>query len=275
MMRLTLLCRAVTVCTCLLLALPAWGADDETAPPSAHDAPDAGSGDAGGVAEAEALIGAGRFMEAVAILGPLVQGQVIQADTLFLYGLAAIGAAQQAGVPDESRDVLLDQAIGALHAMLVRAPGLVRVRLELARAFFLRGENDLAQRHFEQVLAGDVPPPVAANVRAFLNQIRTRKRWSFNLGFAFAPDSNISGTSDERTIYIFDLPFERDQEDLTTSGIGVSIWGGAEYQVPLDDSLRLRAGAQAARREYEQSRFDQLFLATHVGPRRWWTATPR
>ena len=267
MMRLTLLCRAVTVCTCLLLALPAWGADDETAPPSAHDVPDAGSGDAGGVAEAEALIGAGRFMEAVAILGPLVQGQVIPADTLFLYGLAAIGAAQQPGVPDESRDVLLDQAIGALHAMLVRAPGLVRVRLELARAFFLRGENDLAQRHFEQVLAGDVPPPVAANVRAFLNQIRTRKRWSFNLGFAFAPDSNISGTSDERTIYIFDLPFERDQEDLTTSGIGVSIWGGAEYQVPLDDSLRLRAGAQAARREYEKSRFDQLFLATHVGPR--------
>ena len=259
------LCRTLAVCACLLLALPAWGAtEDETAPPSASDAV---SDDAGDVAEAQALIDAGRFMEAVAILGPLVQGQVVHADALFLYSLATMGAAQQPGVPDDTRDALLDQAIAALHAMLVRAPGLVRVRLELARAFFLKGENDLAQRHFEQVLAGSVPLPVAVNVQTFLNQIRARKRWSVNLGFALAPDSNIGGTSDERTIYIFDLPFERDVEDLTTSGIGVAVWGGAEYQVPLDDSLRLRAGAQAARREYEQSRFDQFFLATHVGPR--------
>ena len=183
------------------------------------------------------------------------------------YGLATMGAAQQTGVPDDTREALLDQAIGALHAILVRAPGLVRVRLELARAFFLKGENDLAQRHFEQVLAGSVPLPVAANVQRFLNQIRARKRWSFNLGFALAPDSNIGGTSDERTIYIVGFPFQRDAEELTTSGIGVAVWGGAEYQVPVAERLRLRTGAQAARREYEQSRFDQLFLATHVGPR--------
>ena len=262
MMPLTLLCRALAVCVCLLLVLPAWGATDEAAPPSSSAA-----ADAGGVAEAEALMDAGRFMEAVAILGPLVQAQVIEANTLFLYGLAAIGASQQTGVPDDTREALLDQAIGALHAILVRAPGLVRVRLELARAFFLKGENDLAQRHFEQVLAGSVPLPVAANVQRFLNQIRARKRWSVNPGFALAPDSNIGGTSDERTIYIVGFPFQRDAEELTTSGIGVAVWGGAEYQVPVAERLRLRIGAQAARREYEQSRFDQLFLATHVGPR--------
>ena len=33
-------------------------------------------------------------------------------------------------------------------------PGLVRVRLELARAFFLKGEDSLARSHFERVLAG-------------------------------------------------------------------------------------------------------------------------
>ena len=143
----------------------------------------------------------------------------------------------------------------------------MRVRLELARAFFLKGEDSLARRHFEQVLAGGVPEPVSLNILRFLNEIRTRRRWSFNLGAAIAPDSNIGGTSVERTIYIFDLPFERDQEELTSSGIGVAVWGGAEYQVPVAERLRLRAGAQAARREYEQSQFDQFFLATHVGPR--------
>ena len=263
------LCRAVAVCACLLLALPAWGAtEDETAPPSAADVT---ANDAGRVAEAEALMDAGRFMEAVAILGPLVQGRVIHADALFLYGLAAIGAAQQPGVPDDTRDALLDQAIAALHAMLVRAPGLVRVRLELARAFYLKGENELARRHFEAVLAGGVPAPVAANVRGFLDRIRARGRWRFNVGAALAPDSNIGGGSDERTIYIpiggANLPFQRDAEELTTSGIGVALWGGAEYQVPLGDATRLRAGGQFARREYGGSQFDQLFLGTHLGPR--------
>ena len=152
--------------------------------------------------------------------------------------------------------------------MLVKAPGLVRVRLELARAFFLKGEYALSRRHFEFVLASEPPEAVAANVEKFLERIRARGRWSFKGGVALAPDSNIGGTSDERTIYIFNLPFERDIDELTTSGVGVSAWGGAEYQMPLGEDLRLRAGAETARRDYKGSQFDQLFLAGHVGPRR-------
>ena len=97
--------------------------------------------------------------------------------------------------------------------------------------------------------------------------MQARRRWTYRLGAALAPDSNIGGTSEERTIYIFNLPFERDVEELTASGIGVSVWGGAEYHYPLAQDLRLRAGAEFARREYERSRFDQLFVATHLGPR--------
>ena len=155
--------------------------------------------------------------------------------------------------------------------MLVETPELVRVRLELARAFYLKGEDGLARRHFEAVLAGGVPDEVAANVNLFLEEIRSRGRWSFNVGFALAPDSNIGAGSEERTIYIpvfgQPLPFERDAEELTSSGVGVSVWGGAEYQVPLAERWRLRAGGQTARREYEGSDFDQLYLAAHLGPR--------
>ena len=170
-------------------------------------------------------------------------------------------------MPEETREALLDEAIAVFHAMLVRRPDLVRVRLELARAFFLKGEDGLAARHFEMVLAGDVPDEVQANVNVFLAEIRGRGRWSFNLGVAVAPDTNIGGASDERTITIYGLPFERDAEELTRSGIGLSFWGGAEYQVPVSDRLRLRAGAQASRREYERSDFDQHFVSLHLGPR--------
>ena len=170
-------------------------------------------------------------------------------------------------MPDDTRETLLNEAIGAFRTMLIEEPGLLRVRLELARAFYLKGEDDLARRHFELVLAADPPEPVVANVRRFLAELQARRRWKFRLGAALAPDSNIGGTSEERIIYIFDLPFERNVEELTTSGIGVSVWGGAEYHYPLAQDLRLRAGAEFARREYERSQFDQLFVATHLGPR--------
>ena len=294
------LCRVVAAATCLLLALPAWGADDETAPPFPPDKPGAivvadaadatgGAGQHGsddesstaseastaetpappvaGMEEARALIDAGRFAESLNILGPLVSGNVVEANAVFLYGLAAMGAAQHPQVSGEDREALLNEAIGALRTMLLEEPGLLRVRLELARAFYLKGEDELARRHFILVLGANPPEPVVANVRRFLREIEGRGRWSFRIGAALAPDSNIGGTSDERTIYIFNLPFERDIEELTTSGIGVSVWGGAEYQYLLDDDLRLRAGAEFARREYERSQFDQFFLGTHLGPR--------
>ena len=113
-------------------------------------------------------------------------------DALFSDGMAAVEGAYSE-TDDERRDVLLDEAITAFHAMLVVRPDLVRVRLELARVFFLKGEDGLARQHFEYVLAGDVPEEVKANVRLFLAEIRARRRWSFNLGMAMAPDNRDRG----------------------------------------------------------------------------------
>ena len=273
-MPLSPICRAAAFAACLALALPAWGDEHETASPASSDAAgEAAAADAGddaapgGIAGARALIEEGRFGEALAVLAPLVQRDTVEANALFLYGLAAVGAAQGPDVPGETRERLLDEAIGAFRAMLIEEPRLLRVRLELARAFYFKGEDDLARRHFEIVLASEPPEAVVANVTGFLSSIRARRRWRFSLGAALAPDSNIGGTSEERIIYIFDLPFRRNVEELTTSGIGVSLWGGAEYHYPVLDDLRIRAGAQFARREYERSRFDQLFVGTHLGPR--------
>ena len=271
--------RLIAASAGVLLALPAWGAEDGLVPSSPPEKPAAtspagASGEdeerapnAEGRNEAQTLINAGRFTEALNILVPLVKGDVVEADTLFLYGLAAVGASQQEGMADDARENLLDEAVGAFHAMLVKEPGLVRVRLELARAFFLKGEDALARRHFEHVLAGKPPAGVVLNVNRFLAQMRARKRWSTYVGFALAPDTNIGGGSDERTIYIGGLPFQRDADELTTSGVGISVWGGGEYQYPLGERLRLRAGGDVSRREYKGGEFDQMFVAGHVGPR--------
>lgn len=191
-------------------------------------------------------------------------------ESLFQEGMTAVHEA--AVTPDEDRrDALLDEAIAAFREMLVADPGLIRVRLELARAFYFKGEDSLARQHFEAVLAGGVPEPVAANIHAFLAEIRARRRWSFNAGFAIAPDTNIGAGSDERTIFIpvfgLPLPFERDEEELTSSGVGLVLWGGGEYQYPMSAGGRLRAGANVSRREHSGSRFDEATVAVHLGPR--------
>ena len=222
---------------------------------------------AGSVAEARALIKAGRFNEGLVLLRPFLERRTIEADVLFLFGLAAIGASQKPGFSEEDRETLLDGAIAALRSMLIDDPGLVRVRLELAQAFFLKEEDDLARDHFERVLAGGPPAPVIANVSRFLNVMRARRRWRGYFGFSLAPDTNINAASDAQFIYIRGLPFRRGQGGIASSDIGVVGSGGAEYQYPLANRWRLRAGFDVNHREYQGNRFDQTFLAGHVGPR--------
>ena len=149
-----LLPRALAAAAALVLGAPA-AAQSPASPPAA-----AGQAAAtAGVAEAKALVNEGRFLDALRVLRPLAEAHdPVPPDVLFLIGLAGIEASQRPGLPDKARDALLDASVQALRTMLIRDPGLVRARLELARAFFLQRKDSLARRNFEQVLAGDLPP---------------------------------------------------------------------------------------------------------------------
>ncbi len=220
-------------------------------------------------AAAQELMRSGRFEEALSVLAPLLQGDTALADTLFLYGLAALGASQKPGISEEKRDAFLDLAIDIFSTMLETRPELDRVRLELARALFLKGEDSLSKKHFERVLAGGPPPPVVRNINRFLTQIQARKRWNVYAGLTLAPDSNVSRVSNNRTIWIDtgfgNLPFTYDK--APKSGVGISAWVGGEYRYPLSDRSLLRVGADVHRREYRGSEFDQMTLSSHIGPR--------
>ena len=103
-----------------------------------------------------------------------------------------------------------------------------------------------------------------ANVSRFLNVMRARRRWRGYFGFSLAPDTNINAASDAQFIYIRGLPFRRSSQTQASSDIGVVGWGGAEYQYPLAERWRLRAGFDVNHREYQGGLFDQTFVA---GPR--------
>ena len=205
-------------------------------------------------------------------------GLHVRIGAMFRKGMTALAASRRART-EEEREARLDEAIAIFHAILVRRPGLPRVHLEIARAFFLKREDSLARRHFDIVLAGKPPPPVVANIQTFLDIMRQRRAWTAYFGMALAPDSNVNAASTERTILLDTpfgrLPFTRGDETAPKSGIGISVWGGGEYQYPLGDPgtgsgasrWRLRAGANASRREYRGGEFDRMNLSAHLGPR--------
>ncbi len=218
--------------------------------------------------KARTLVQQGQFAEALPLLRALPLDGSDQYDILFLIGLASMELAVRTSDTTGRRDDLLEQAIFAFRAMLIYQPGLVRVRLELARSYFLKGDDDRAKEHFERVLADkELPRAVALNVLGFLKQIQSRRRWSVYRGFSLAPDSNINAASNEETVYLYGLPFRRDAEFLARSGTGVSLWGGGEYQHPINSQWRVRVGADLFLQEYSGSRFDQSIVSTHVGPR--------
>ena len=243
-----------------------------------------------GVVEAQVLIREKVFDQALDILRPLVQVHPKHTQIRFLRGLAAAGLAVRPETGEDDRDALLDEAVASFHTILVDRPDLVRVRLELARAFFLQGKDDLSREQFDRVLTGRFPAPVVGNVRKFLNRIRARRRWSGYFGFSVAPDTNINAASDADTIYINGLPFRLNQQQVS-SGIGIVGWGGGEYQYPLAQRWRLRTGINVNHRDYDGGRFDQTFVGGFVGPRwlfsrntemsllatmnqRWWGGSP-
>ena len=264
-------CRVLAFAAVLLSTAAPASADSasgaQTRPPTVEEA----------IERARALMAAGEPGKALDLLRELPREGVRRLSVLFQTGMAAVLASRKADLSEDERDALLDEAIAALHAILVERPDLVRVRLELARAFFLKEEDGLSRRHFDQVLAGNPPAAVVTNIRRFLSIMRARRRWSAYAGAAIAPNSNINGATDAETVLIpvFGqlLPFRRSADSRSQSGVGFSLWGGGEYQHPLDERVRMRFGADAARDEYGGSKFDRTFMGVHFGPR--WLASPR
>jgi len=218
----------------------------------------------------QAELAAGDWEPALARLTPHADDPRVAA-RLFDLGLVLLQAAEDPRLPDESRTSLLDGAIAAFRAFLAANPEAVRVRLELARAFFVKGQDGLAKRHFRRVLAGDIPPQVAANVQRFLAAIEARRRWSAYGGFALAPDTNIGQASEQRVI-LYDpfatgqpLPFTRNNPP-PTSGVGLRLFGGGESTHPLNHRTRLRLGAGIAHTDYKQRMWDSTTLRFHLGP---------
>ncbi len=218
------------------------------------------------VKQARVLLESKRFAESLVILRALPADHPDTIDIRFLTGLAAMRLSERVQDGDE-KTALLTEAIAALRAILISRPGLTRVRLELARAFFLRGADALSREHFERVLAGAPPPAMAVNIRRFLYAMRVRRQWNGYLSLNIEENDNVNTGTSIETVYIFGLPFEVNEESRARSETGLVVSTGFEHQYPLGERWRWRFGVDAQRSEYAGHDFDQNYLQLSSGPR--------
>jgi hypothetical protein len=207
------------------------------------------------VENAKTLMLSGQTKEARSMLQELSVRAPANNDIAFLLGLLAIDAADYR------------QAIGHFRSILVREPAALRVRLELARAFYLSHDYENAFRQFQLARAGKLPPGVGASIDRFVAAIRREKNWSYNFSFAVAPDTNINNGTSSREAVIFGLPFELSDETRKRSGTGLAIAASGEFAPRLSERVRIRMGGALERREYKGKAFDDMTVAGYVGPR--------
>ncbi len=246
-------------------------------------------------AATERLLNQGRAMEAMAVIRPVAEARPDFPQATFSLGLTALAAAETsirggASRKDDAVKESYNIAVRAFRGMLVKDPNQMRVRLELGRALFSRGNctappknyvrhllgDDCwaAEQHFLRVIGKDVPPQVILNVRRFIQVCRARKRAAGSLSLALAPDTNVNTSTSAQTVNIFGLPFQLDDQARAKSGIGIVGTLGAEIQRPLPwlklfpgYVSRLRVGGLVYRREYSGGEFDDSNYGIYAGPR--------
>lgn len=206
------------------------------------------------VEQAKVLMTSGRFEEAQGLLDQGRESGPAEVERLFLLGLIAVERHQPR------------IAIERFRAASVREPGAIRIRLELARAFYLDRDYENALRQFQRARAGNPPPEVIATIDRFMADIRRNKKWSYHFGLAVAPDSNINGATSAREAVLLGVPFELGDNARRQSGIGLAIETRGEIAPSIGDGLRLRIGVGLDRREYHGGRFDDSILTAEAGP---------
>jgi tetratricopeptide (TPR) repeat protein len=204
---------------------------------------------------AELLLEAGRLDDARTVLLSLERVQPRDNQTEFMLGLIDVSQAHYAA------------AISRFRQILVREPSAVRVRLELARAFYLRRDYDNAERQFRFARAGDLPAAALTNIDRFLYAIRQLRRWSYDVAVGLAPNTNENAGSAATTVDLYGLPFQLSPDARKQSGVGFSAHADFDWSQPLRDHLKLRIGGQVDTTDYSRGDFDDTSIAAYIGPR--------
>ena len=154
------------------------------------------------------------------------------------------------------------RAAERFEEILAQRPGLTRVRLELAQAYYLAGRDDKARYHFNTSLADELPSSAEAVVESFLRGIDARKRWSVSLSASLLPETR---RSDHEEVLIGGVPFRLDENARASSGVGGLFSTGASYSPSITDDIRGVLAASGAAKVYKRSDWNDITTSADIG----------
>lgn len=206
--------------------------------------------------EADALIKSGRQADAYRMLEPEEGDYSGETAYDYLLGIAALDS----GKPD--------RATIAFERVLIVNPNFAGARLDLARAYFAMGSDDMAKNEFETVLAQNPPAPTAAVIKKHLDVIAERQLAKVQqvityLETNFGHDSNITvatldnikgvaGILGRSQAELIALQYRPTGSSLQYSGNYAGISGGVDFNRVVDEErgLSMHAGVDVKQRVY-------------------------
>ncbi len=198
---------------------------------------------------ARGLIQANQGRAAYELLAPLEQQRAGDVEYDYLLGLAAIDAAQYT------------RGVFALERVLAVRPDHPQARAEIARAYFLMGENKAARQEFESVRRNRPPEAVAVTIDQFLNALDARERSRrsgltafLEAGIGIDSNANSATSSSSFAIPLFPgLQFNLAPSAQKQKDEFVTLAGGLFGRYALDNTWSVLGNAT----------FDQRFNADH------------
>jgi hypothetical protein len=177
---------------------------------------------------------------AFALLEPLQSQRAGEVEFDYLLGIAALDA----GDPQ--------QAIFALERVLAINPNYLQARAEIARAYFVLGERDLARREFEAVKArgGEIPPEARESIERYLSALAPQQtEFKAYVELAVGYDTNTNSATSKSAIAI--PAFSGQVAQLNPLSVREGAWfgglsGGASVSHPVSEQVALIGAATYA-----------------------------
>lgn len=141
----------------------------------------------------------------------------------------------------------LEGAISTLERMLIYAPGLPRLQLELGVLYYRLGAYETARQYFDGAKAsGDVPAEVSAKVDQYLAAIDSRaapSQFSGMLRTGLRYQSNANAGPDNSTVTLNGISYTLDGLSVAGEDFNAFVNGGLRYRHDTDiQGLTLEAG---------------------------------
>ena len=168
----------------------------------------------------------------------------------------------------------LEAAIATLERMLIFAPGLPRLQLELGVLYYRLGADETAETYFASALAApDVPEEVRSKVEPYRVAIRERSKVDSFSGMVMSGvrwQSNANAAPELRSIRttLLDDPLLLDEAALGDSDVNAFVTGNFRYTRDLgSQGDRLEAGLQTYGALYaEHDEINTGFAELTLGP---------